>query len=142
MLETWQYLLIIIGIILLGGLLFALTGIIKVKKGYKAIIERVNEFYDIKETGFYYFPPLIYRRAGMYKIGEIKRNILVKRDEYQIIYIIEDIKKYHYIGKHDIESIIEKALKEKNIDLSSYITDRCELIGVRFISLSKIKTAS
>ena len=132
-----QFTLIILGVLLLGSILFALTGIIHVKKNRIAIIEKMGEFKGIYKSGFYYFPPLLYRRAGMYRLGIIEEKYLIDRINYKITYEITDVIKFHYQGKHDIEGILTASLKE--CDLSTILTKRFELIGVRFIKLEKIK---
>lgn len=137
--TTEQFIIIIASIFVLGGILFALTGIIYVKKNRVAIIERIGEFKGIYQSGFYYFAPLIYRRAGMYRLGIIEETYNIKRDEYKITYEIIDVKKFHYEGKHDIEGILLASLNKKPTDLSSILIKRYEHIGVKFIKLEKIK---
>lgn len=137
--TTKQFIIIIISIFILGGILFALTGIIHVKKNRVAIIERIGEFKGIYQSGFYCFAPLIYRRVGMYRLGIIEETYNIKRDEYKITYEIVDVKKFHYEGKHDIEGILFVSLNEKPTDLSTKLIKRYERIGVKFIKLEKIK---
>lgn len=141
MLEPWQFGLVFVGVLILGGLLYALTGFIHVKKGCVAIIERVGNFVGLYKPGTYYFAPVLYRRVGMYRIGEISSNFYVNRDEYKITYEITDVKKYHYVGAHDIEGILNASLKDSKDNLSEVLIIRCENIGVRFIKLEKIKSA-
>ena len=59
MLTNWQFALIFVGVALLGGLLFFLTGFIRVYKGRVAIIERVGQFVGLYKPGIYYFAPRI-----------------------------------------------------------------------------------
>ena len=141
MLEPWQFGLIFVGVFLLGGLLFFLTGFIRVKKGCVAIIERVGNFVGLYKPGMYYFAPILYRRVGMYRIGEISSTFDINRDQYKITYEIEDVKKYHYVGAHDIEGILTASLKDSKDNLSEALITRCENVGVRFIKLEKIKSA-
>lgn len=131
-----------LGILLLGGILYALTGFIHVCKGRLAIIERAGQFVGIYKPGWYYFAPVLYRRVGMYRVGEVKERFLIRRVEYQITYEIIDIKQYHYVGKHDIEGVLSATLKDSRNELSDVMTRRCNDIGVRFIQLEVIKNAN
>lgn len=139
MLEWWQFLLIIAGVLLLGGILFFLTGFIHVSKGRVAIIERVGMFVGIYKSGMHYFAPIIYRRVGMYRIGEIKEIYPINRSEYRITYEILDVKKFHYDGHHDVEGILRASLNDSKDNLSEVLTKRFESVGVKFISLERIK---
>ncbi|MCQ2793337.1 MAG: hypothetical protein MJ221_02810 [Bacilli bacterium] len=141
MLEPWQFALVFLGILLLGGILYALTGFISVKKGRVAIIERVGQFVGLYKPGLYYFAPMLYRRVGMYRVGVIKDQYLINRIDYQLTYEIIDVKIYHYVGKHDIEGILRATLKDSRNDLSNVMNKRCEAIGVKFIQLEIIKNA-
>lgn len=141
MLEPWQFALVFLGILLLGGILYALTGFISVKKGRVAIIERVGQFVGLYKPGLYYFAPMLYRRVGMYRVGVIKDQYLINRIDYQLTYEIIDVKIYHYVGKHDIEGILRASLKDSRNDLSNVMNKRCEAIGVKFIQLEIIKNA-
>jgi len=141
MLEPWQFGLIFVAVFLLGGILFFLTGFIHVKKGCVAIIERVGNFVGLYKPGTYYFAPILYRRVGMYHIGEVSERFDVNRDQYKITYEITDVKKYHYVGAHDIEGILNASLKDSKDNLSEVLISRLENVGVRFIKLEKIKSA-
>lgn len=141
MLEPWQFALVFLGILLLGGILYALTGFISVKKGRVAIIERIGQFVGLYKPGLYYFAPMLYRRVGMYRVGVIKDQYLINRIDYQLTYEIVDVKIYHYVGKHDIEGILRASLKDSRNDLSNVMIKRCEAIGVKFIQLEIIKNA-
>lgn len=136
-LETWQFALIMLAIVLLGIILFALTGFIVVKRNHVAIIEKMGNFVGIYKPGLYYFAPLLYRRVGMYKIDKIEKIIEIKKEEYKLNYEIEDVKMFHYIGKHDVETILVRTLKETD-NLSETLTKNYKQIGVKFISLEKI----
>lgn len=136
-LETWQFALIMLAIVLLGIILSALTGFIVVKRNHVAIIEKMGNFVGIYKPGLYYFAPLLYRRVGMYKIDKIEKIIEIKKEEYKLNYEIEDVKMFHYIGKHDVETILVRALKE-NDNLSETLTKNYKQIGVKFISLEKV----
>lgn len=131
--------LILTGALLLGGGLFALTGFISVKKGRIAIIERAGEFVGIYRPGIYYFAPIMYRRVGMYRVGEVKETYLINRIDYQLTYEILDVKKYHYEGKHDAYGILKASLVDSRDTLSDTLKARFTAVGVKFIKLEKIK---
>lgn len=139
MLTNWQFGLIFLGVFLLGGLLFFLTGFIRVYKGRVAIIERVGQFVGLYKPGIYYFAPILYRRVGMYRVGEIKEKYLINRVDYQITYEIEDVKQYHYVGHHDIEGILRATLLDSKDNLSEALIKRYKEVGVKFITLEKLK---
>lgn len=139
MLTNWQFGLIFLGVFLLGGLLFFLTGFIRVYKGRVAIIERVGQFVGLYKPGIYYFAPILYRRVGMYRVGEIKEKYLINRVDYQITYEIEDVKQYHYVGHHDIEGILRATLMDSKDNLSDALIKRCKEVGVKFMTLEKLK---
>lgn len=136
--STGQFLLILLSIFILGGILFTLTGIIHVKKGRIAIIERIGEFKGIYKAGFYYFAPLLYKRAGMYRLGNIEETYLIDKTNYKITYEITDVKKFHYDGKHDVEGILTASIKNNKDNLSKTLIKRFESVGVRFIKLEKL----
>lgn len=137
-LETWQFALIMLAIVILGIILFALTGFIVVKKKCVAIIEKVGNFVGVYKPGIYYFAPLLYRRVGMYRMDQIDKIIAINKQEYKLKYEIEDVKIFHYIGKHDVESILVASLRDNNDNLSDVLSKRYNQIGVKFISLEKI----
>ena len=137
--EGWE-LLIIAGITLIGGsILFALTGFIRISKGRVGVIERVGTYIGTYKNGLYYFAPILYRRVGYYRVGEIKQRIQIGRKEYFVKYEIENFKTFHYIGKHDVKGVVNASLNEPTKDLSKLLIERFNIIGARFISLEIIK---
>ena len=139
--SDFVFLIIILGALVLGGILFLLTGFISVKKGRIAIIEKAGAFVGIYRPGIYYFAPIVYRRVGMYRVGEITEIYELNRIEYRITYEIEDVKKYHYEGKHDMYGIMRASLSDSKDNLSQAMKTRSAAIGVRFIKLEKIKSS-
>ena len=75
----------------------------------------------------------------MYRVGEIKETYLINRVDYRITYEITDVKQYHYVGHHDIEGILRASLMDSRDNLSETLIKRCEEVGVKFITLEKIK---
>lgn len=138
-LSPLQFALVLTGVLLLGAILFFLTGFIHVKKGYVAIIERTGTFLNIYKSGFHYFFPLLYRRVGMYPVGEAKIIYTLDREDYRLTIEILDVKKYHYEGHHDAEGIVKASLKDSKDKLSETLVSRFKKVGVRFIQLEKIK---
>ncbi len=135
-----EFLLIVLIILTIGVLLFLLTGFIVVKKGQIAIVERLGLYVGTYKSGIRYFAPLIYRRVGMYPIGVLTKKVDVSRfDSIFVKYEILDVKKYHYVGHHDIDGIIRLALNEKRLDDGEYMTSQFKKIGVRYISNEKMK---
>ena len=133
------FLLVIVSILVVGAILFFLTGFIIVKKNHIAIIEKAGQFEGIYESGWHYFRPLLYRRAGMYKKGEAQIKLEINRINYLLTYEIIDVKKFHYEGNHDFLGIVKASLKEDKTKISDYLINRFNLVGVRFIKLEKLK---
>lgn len=122
-------------IALVGVILFLLTGFIRVKKGFVAIVEKMGEYVGTYQSGLQYFFPLTSRRVGLYKKGEVKR--LVEVDRYQsffLTYEIMNFKDFHYKG-HDLDSLVRLAYKENPLDLESSLQKTCSLLSVRFIKI-------
>ncbi len=139
LLQPWQFALIALGIALLGAILFVLTGFIYVKKGYVAIIERTGLYVGIFEKGFHYFAPLLYRRVGMYPVGEAEREIVIDKVKYFVKYEITDVKCFHYVGNHDLETPLKDALANNKDKLKETLIEKYSAIGVKFIGLQKEK---
>ena len=134
-----EFLLTVIAILLMGILLFILTGFIHVKKGFAAIIEKTGRYCGTYQAGLYYFVPLLMRRVGMYKLGECHRFVELDRQKgYFVDYEIMDIKLFHYSG-HDIEALVRLARNESPDDLAVSLKTRCPTIGARFISITENK---
>ncbi|MGI6713515.1 MAG: hypothetical protein ACOX3K_00380 [Bacilli bacterium] len=110
-LDTFWFWVILGGIILLGIILFYLTGFIRIHKGYLGIIEEMGKFKGVFKAGFYYFHPLYGRRVGMYKTGIHVQDIIFKQELFRISYFIEDVKTFHYAG-HNVMQFIDKIIAE------------------------------
>ena len=134
-----QFALICGGILLLGVILYACTGFIYVSKKRVAIIERVGKYVGTYGPKLYYFAPLLYRRVGYYKVGEISQSMVIDHKKYIVKYEILNCKQFHYIGNHDTYGIIKASLNEKDKDLSKLLIERFKFIGAKFISLNVIK---
>ena len=138
-LLPWQFALIALGICLLGVGLFFLTGFIYVKKNHVAIVERTGLYVGIFEKGFHYFTPLMYRRVGMYPKGETEKEIKIDRVKYFLKYEILDVKTFHYVGNHDLETPLKNALIDNKENLKEILIEKYSSIGVKFIGLQKEK---
>lgn len=137
MFDNEVFYLVLGSIVALGIILFALTGFIRVKKGYVAIIEKMGLYVGTFQSGLYYFTPLLARRAGLYKLGEVSRLVEVSRfDSFLLTYEVLNYKQFHYRG-HDLDSLVKLAHKENPLDLESSLEKTCPLLGVKFIKVSK-----
>lgn len=116
--DTGWFWVILIAIILLGVILFYLTGFIHIHKGYIGIIEEMGEFKGVFKPGFYYFHPLYGRRVGMYKTGLHVQDIIFKKDLYRISYYIDDVKVFHYAGHNVMRFIDEIQAKNKKVTMN------------------------
>lgn len=137
MFDNEVFYLVLGSIVALGIILFALTGFIRVKKGYVAIIEKMGLYVGTFQSGLYYFTPLLARRASLYKLGEVSRLVEVSRfDSFLLTYEVLNYKQFHYRG-HDLDSLVKLAHKENPLDLESSLEKTCPLLGVKFIKVSK-----
>lgn len=127
------------GILLLGIILYLITGFLFIGKNRVGIIERVGKYIGTFGPKLYYFGPLIYRRVGYYRLGETSQTLIIDRQKYIVKYEIQNFKTWHYIGNHDTLGIVKASLNDKEKDLSKLLIDRFKMVGVRFISLTKIK---
>jgi len=128
-----QFYITVACVIAAGAVLFILTGLINIKKGFVAIIERVGKYIGTYQAGLRYFMPLVDRRVGLYKLGTCRRLIEIDRYvSYFLEYEIIDFKTFHYSG-HDLDGLARLALKEAPHNPSLSLQTRCPLIGVRFI---------
>lgn len=136
-LEPWQFGLIMLIIVLTGLALFFLTGFTYVRKNRIAVIERLGMFTGLYKHGLYYFMPLVYRRVGYYRIDEISEIYKINKEKYRITYEIIDVKKFHYIGNHNVLVILEKNINNSD-NLSASLKENYNQIGVKFIRLERI----
>lgn len=137
--DTPTTIAIVLAVIAAGIILTILTGFTHIRKGSVAIIEKTGVFVGIFRSGWHFFTPLTARRVGMYKLGENVRKVENKNDEYIITYEIEDIKKFHYEGHHDVESVLRACLNDRFSNLGDALTSRLNFIGIKFIKLEKVK---
>jgi len=134
-----QFYITIAAIVGAGIILFAMTGFIRIKRGFIGIIERAGRYIGTYQAGIYYFAPLVDRRVGLYKLGVLRRLVEVGRYvSYFLEYEIIDFKLFHYAG-HDLDSLVRLALNESPEDLGLSLKTRCALIGVRFIRIEEYK---
>ncbi len=127
-------------VILLGVAIFLLTGFIHVKKGYIAIIERVDIYVKMSKKRWNYFPPILYRRAGYYFLGINDREInLPNGVKAKLFYEIKDVLLYHYSG-HNIKAAIDRYYFLNNNHLNiDILKDALNSIGINFIEIVEIK---
>lgn len=134
---TLEFTLIVLIILALGIILFLLSGFIHIKKDHVALIERLGLYVGTYKSGLRYYTPLLYRRVGMYKMGEVIRKVNVSRfDSVLVKYEILDVKLYHYSG-HNIDSIIKTQYAKNGVEAGNDLKDLFSKIGVRFISIEK-----
>lgn len=93
------YIIAIVALII-GALLFFFSCFIHVKKGYTAIIEKMEVYYGTYKSGFYLFAPFVYRRVGMYKNEPTEFEISICEKIIRIKVQIIDFKEYHYSRKY------------------------------------------
>lgn len=100
--------------IVIGGILFFFSCFIHVKKGYVAIIERMEIYHGTYQQGFYLFAPFIYRRVGMYKIEPKELEFSICGTVISIKIKITDFKVYHY-AHINFEDLVNQ-IKESSFD--------------------------
>lgn len=137
--ETWIVVVVVVGVLLLGFLLFMATGLIIINKSRVGIIEKMGKYIGTYKPGLYYFLPLLYRRVGYYHQGETIQKLKIDKKNYIVKYEIENFKTFHYLGNHDVYGIVNSALKSNSEDLSKILIEKFNYIGAKFISLEIIK---
>lgn len=138
MTPKWRFTILMLAVVLAGIIIFFLAGIIKVRKGRVALIERLGNYVGTYRPGVYYLFPVIYRPVGSYPIGETKKVIKTASRKYLVSYEIDDFKLFHYVGHEDLKSLLDLALRESPSDPAASLRRRAPLIGVSFKSLEAV----
>ena len=124
-------------IIVLGVLVFFLTGIYHVKKDYAIVINKAGQFYCVHDKGTHFHMPIVYQRAGLYCTAPIvKRYVANNGNHLDITYQIIDVEKYHNnrISLDDLMKRIEKENSEINFTV---LSEKFSLYGLKFININK-----
>ena len=106
--------------LVIGAFLFFLSCFIHVKKGYVAIIERMEIYYGTYKSGFYLFAPFVYRRVGMYNIEPTEFEVKVTDKIIKIKVQIIDVKEYHYARKY-FGDVVNELQNEHYNSIEEYI---------------------
>ena len=133
-------LLIILGsTLVISIILFFVSGIYRVKKGYMMVIEKAEKFYQVCPEGRYYFMPVMYKRKGIYPLEPLEKDLHLKNGNVLLItYQIVDVQKFHYSSR-DIELEVNKAVDE-NSEMSKEILEATlDNIGVKFLGIRRKK---
>lgn len=139
LLATNVVVLIIVIIIALGTLLFILTGVMHIKKGYEAVIEKLDTFYVVFKQGFHYLPPFSYHRVGIYRVTPTQKIIKVNGQTIEFFYSISDVKTYHYNG-HNVNEVFQKAETKNTIEeCVEYLKTELPKIGVKLLKKGEFK---
>ena len=80
--ETWIVIVVVLGVLLLGVILFFATGFIFISKSRVGIIEKVGKYIGTYKGGLYYFMPILYRRVGYYRLGETSQKFKIDKKNY------------------------------------------------------------
>ncbi len=133
-------LLIILGsTLVISIILFFVSGIYRVKKGYMMVIEKAEKLYQVCPEGRYYFMPVMYKRKGIYPLEPLEKDLHLKNGNVLLItYQIVDVQKFHYSSR-DIELEVNKAVDE-NPEMSKEILETTlDNIGVKFLGIRRKK---
>ena len=123
-------------VILLGGLIFLLIGVYKVKENHAVIIEKINTYHKTIYKGWHYYLPIIYRRVGYYCIAPQKRCVTLSNGKVlYVTYQIEDVKQYHY-SQTNVEQLLNRIRKENESINKEILESEFKKRGLIFISLS------
>lgn len=127
--------IIVPSVILVGALIFFLSGVYHVKDNQVMIIEKYDAFYKECPKGRYFFFPLIYKRRGVYTTSPMEKDIKVINGKVlTITYQVVDAKKYHYT-KESIEFLVNKANQE-NTEMNKKILDTTlDNMGLKFLGI-------
>lgn len=130
--------------VIVGIILFLLSGVFYVKEGKVAVFEKLYKFYAYKGKGLYFFTPFLVRRVGYYSSTVERNKIKLKSSTVFITYKISDFFKYHYEGHCFKETLVEKIKEAENIeqnyqDITFSLASR---FGVEIIDFRIIENAS
>ncbi len=129
-----ELLLTCLAIIAVGIILFVLTGFIGVKKGWIAVIEKMEIFVCTTTKRWTYFTPLLYRRVGMYPLASMTKPVEVNGHKFMVTYRILDVKAYHYSG-HDIQGAVRLAYKGPEVPTQENVKTVIQSIGCECIDV-------
>lgn len=116
---------------------FVLASVYHVKKGHAIVMEKMQEYYGIYQSGWYWFWPFLYHRVGYYNLKPTKQIRLSNGKKAEITYEIVDLKKYHY-SKISVETFINKITIDKtNVDLE-FLKVNLAQIGIILINIRPI----
>ncbi len=102
------FILAVVISLILGLIIFILSGVFVVKENMVAVFEKLYKFHSIKEKGVYFLTPFLVRRVGYYskEIKYIKMKFADKT--IYLKYKIDDFIKFHYAGHCFQETILEE----------------------------------
>ena len=131
-------LLISLGVILvLGVVVFFLTGIYRVPKNHSIVINKAGQFYCVYDKGVHFHMTVIYQRAGLYCTAPmVKKYVANNGNHLDVTYQIVDVETYHknHITIDDLMKRIEKENSEINITV---LSEKFSLYGLKFININK-----
>ena len=129
-------LLIVMAIaILLGVVIFFLSGVVFNKSDTVYIMERLGIYAGTFNVRVKYFFPLLYRRVGVYKKGSYKEEIYIGKDKYYLEYRISNYETFHYSG-HDISKLIDELVNVE--DKKTHLSNSLNKVGVNLINFYKV----
>lgn len=130
--------IVIPSVLILGMIILLLCGVYHVRANRVYIIEKYNEFNRLLYEGWYFLPPLIYRRAAFYSLLPQYRTICLENGKYiKITYQIEDAKLYHYSRKM-IDVYLLDITRSKNDITLQYLIEEYTKIGIKLISVQEV----
>ncbi len=129
-----ELLLTCLAFIAVGIILFVLTGFIGVKKGWIAVVEKMEIFVGTYTKRWTYFTPLLYRRVGMYPLAPMTKPIEVNGHKFMVTYRILDAKAYHYSG-HDVQGAVRLAYRGPEVPTKENVQAVIQSIGCECIDV-------
>jgi len=136
--EDLVILIVVLGTLLFGAIIFVMSCVYYVKKDHVIIVEKMENYHGTYEHGFYWFWPFVYHRVGYYATKPIERKIRLSNGRKALInYQILKPKEFHYFHT-TVESFINKMSLE-NVDMNfEAIKENFASIGIDFISIRAI----
>lgn len=130
-------LIVILVSLIIGIILFLLSGLFIVKDKKVAVLEKLYKFYKCAGKGVHFYTPFLVRRVGYYstEIEYIKMQINEKK--IFISYQIDDFEKYHYAG-HCFKEIIFDEINKDLEHINDVITDTASRFGIKIIEIRVI----
>lgn len=123
--------------ILIGLIIFIISGFYKVPKNHGIIFERSCKFNSYYDKGVHFKFPIFYQRVAVYCIvPQTRKYIAQNGNKLDVTFTITDPVKYHY-SELKFDEIMKKIEKENEDVNLQVLKDSFVIYGLEFISIKK-----